>query len=786
MKPVWYVVALLLISLTGTAIAYTGWLVVAHPTIGANWETDGSVSFTAIDSGQPDPLGPNDRIVSANGLSVADYVTRHQVTLGEVGDTVEIVFVRAGVRHEKMFQIQRPTFGEIIDTGIAIPTALIAWLVGVVLMVQPSSAGDRKTVERLTGTFFILTAVAFSAGNLTAFTGPWLYRLYSSGFWILGALGTLVHLRFPRPYAGSRNVLVTGAIAAVGFGGALWGLLAPIDFEAAVNYLAHRAGFTWFAGNLVLWIGLLLWSWWRSPTLGERRQLGVVAVGGFLALAPFFGLLLVPRLLGLPPVPGAGLTLVSVGLLPIAYGYAILRYRRMAQDHRMARLIVYAFTTVIVVIVFFGVMAIPGVSDLPRDSMIWVAALIGGVVAGPLMRSIERWLSWILFGRWTQPLQVAGTAMRKIDLHVERQDLSSQVRAIISRQIQIHDSAVLLLDKDHRLYDPESSGRVAPAEGVRLAPGTVLMRALDDNTWVREFDEIRPALEASEEQCALLRIPWARAVLPLRFDDQLTGLILVGYRSGVTFFDPDELVVLQLMAMTAAAAFHRRQLFLDVEQQRDQASMLSQQIITVRGEERKRVARELHDDIIQPLIAHSYGLAVLDAPTAPKLRDNTLGLVEKIRLICAELREPTLDTLGLGAAVRAAVAAFQIRTQRRAELIVDQDPSAAVPDPVASAALGVLQEALANADKHAEARTIQVRVAIRTNVVNLNIRDDGRGFDVAEARKRAAQTNHFGLLGVDERVAAVGGAIRVNSLIGQGTTVDVHLPIRMQLEGSLV
>jgi signal transduction histidine kinase len=474
---------------------------------------------------------------------------------------------------------------------------------------------------------------------------------------------------------------------------------------------------------------------------------------------------------------------LPVALLPISYGYAVLRFRKMAQDRWVARLIVYAFTTVIVVIVFFLLMALPWFQDLPSESTIWVAALVGGVVAGPLMRGIESWLGWLLFGRWTQPLQAAGNAMRTIDLRVERRDLSGQVRDIISRQLQIHNSAVLLLDRQNALYDPEGSGLAQLVEGMRLTPGSVLRRALDDNVWVREMDDIRTALLASQDQRAILDIPWVRAILPLRFDNKLTGLILIGYRSGVTFYDIDELIVLQLVAMSAAAAFHRRKLFLDLEQERDQASMLSQQVLGVRSEERKRVARELHDDIIQPLIVQSYGLAGLDAPTAPALRSDTLDLVDKVRAICAELREPTLDTLGLGSAVRAAVAAFQMRTHCKAELIVDQHPNAAVPDPVASAALGVLQEALSNANKHAQAQTIQVRVAIQPDVVRLNVRDDGLGFDVAEARRRAAQTNHFGLLGADERVAAVGGALNIQSLPGQGTNIEVYLPLTPQQEG---
>lgn len=785
MKRLRFLVALLLITFTGVTIAYSGWLIVNHLSIGVSWEHTGEVVFpNSVPETEVSPIEQGDKILAVNGQPLSASTSQY-LESWRLGDTVELRYQHEDRILSRTYLVSTPSLNEILDYGVGIPTATIAWIVGLLLLTQEISARESQHKVWLTGAFFILASSAFAIGNITHLAAPWLYKVYSTSFWVLGGLGTLVHLDFPRPYQFPQRLGVQILLSALSLGGVAWALLAPVDVAGAINRAAHSWGFYWFATNLIIWIALLLWNWWRSPTLGERRQMGVVAVGGILALGPFLGLLVLPRLLALSAIPGAQLTLLSVSLLPISYGYAILRYRRMAQDRFMARVIVYAFTTVIVVIVFFLVMAFPGFRDIPSQYMIWIAALLGGVVAGPMMRGIERWLSWMLFGRWTQPLKVASDTMAGIDLRVERRDLSTQVREIISRQLQIHDSAVLLLNKSGRLYDPERTGQAAVAEGIPFKDGTVLWQALADNVWVCEFDEIRSKLLASPEERAVLQVPWAQAMLPLRIDKTLIGLVLVGYRTGVTFFDIDELIVLQLTAMSAAAAFDRRKLFIELEGERDQASMLSQQVITVRGEERKRIARDLHDDIIQPLIAQSYGLAVIDAPLAPELRDNTLKLVEKIREICAELRDPTLDTLGLGAAVRAAVAAFQMRTRRMADLVIDQDPNATVPDQVASAALGVLQEALTNAHKHAEAQTIQVRVNIQPDVVRLNVRDDGRGFDVLEARKRAAKTNHFGLLGADERVAAVGGAINVQSLPGQGTNVDVYLPYMSGLEGKL-
>ncbi len=226
-----------------------------------------------------------------------------------------------------------------------------------------------------------------------------------------------------------------------------------------------------------------------------------------------------------------------------------------------------------------------------------------------------------------------------------------------------------------------------------------------------------------------------------------------------------------------ATAIQRRSLVRILQDKSAEAAMLTQEILRIRNEERKRIARDLHDDIIQPMIATSYSVAMFEDANAPQVRQRLLDLIELTRNICFELRQPALDTLGFGAAARTAVHDFRSRSHLDATIAIDEAPGIVVPEHVAAAALGILGEALQNADKHAEATSVTVNVVVHPDHLKVRVKDDGRGFDPTEAQARAARTKHFGLQTMSERVAGAGGQYNVTSAPGQGACVEAIFPL---------
>lgn len=194
-------------------------------------------------------------------------------------------------------------------------------------------------------------------------------------------------------------------------------------------------------------------------------------------------------------------------------------------------------------------------------------------------------------------------------------------------------------------------------------------------------------------------------------------------------------------------------------------------------EERKRISRELHDDTAQVLIATTRRVARLSRELEGERKeraDDILGdlnaAIESVRRFARNLRPSVLDDLGLLPALE--WLASQAQTETRLEV---SGQERRLPPAVELTIFRLTQEALNNVDKHAHAGSAAIRVAFGEGSVQVAVKDDGRGFTSEEAEARA-QAGHLGLIGLRERVELAGGALRVSSAPGQGTTLAFSLP----------
>jgi signal transduction histidine kinase len=237
---------------------------------------------------------------------------------------------------------------------------------------------------------------------------------------------------------------------------------------------------------------------------------------------------------------------------------------------------------------------------------------------------------------------------------------------------------------------------------------------------------------------------------------------------------------------------------------RDELETTHQRLLTSREEERNRLARELHDRLLQELLALNIRLqAGIDAAHQGSaherlvaLRRDVLDLADETRRICAELRPPALSILGLADAIRSytheqaerggnvrVIGGFSEQPPQRDEagltitLDLDHDRRC-LSDEVAITLFRVYQEALSNVEKHAGARNVWVTERLLAETANLRIRDDGCGFVVPDHPSHLARQGHFGLVGVYERMAAIGGEARIASQPGSGTELSVSAPVR--------
>ncbi len=203
--------------------------------------------------------------------------------------------------------------------------------------------------------------------------------------------------------------------------------------------------------------------------------------------------------------------------------------------------------------------------------------------------------------------------------------------------------------------------------------------------------------------------------------------------------------------------------------------------------ERKRIARELHDETAPALVALLVRLRVARAAGDPTMRETQLeevrnGLVntiEGLRRIARALRPAALDEMGVVKAIEEHARSLSETTGLRVEVTADRVEGLLTPD-AELALYRTVQEALSNAVRHAAANVVRVRIERRDNVIVAVISDDGTGFAVAEELQ--APGDAFGLFGMQERAEYLGGRVAISSNPGGGTVVQIQIPIKPEDE----
>jgi PAS domain S-box-containing protein len=221
----------------------------------------------------------------------------------------------------------------------------------------------------------------------------------------------------------------------------------------------------------------------------------------------------------------------------------------------------------------------------------------------------------------------------------------------------------------------------------------------------------------------------------------------------------------------------------DRRQAEERLQALSRRLLAVQESERRRLARELHDELGQELTAAQIQLQSLAAgrPRATAtLLAKTSAIIDRtlnrVRNLSLDLRPSMLDDLGLVAALRWQVDRSAQLVDVKTRFTVD-DPQRRYPAEIETACFRVAQEALTNAVRHAEANSIEVRLRREGAELVLEVRDDGIGFDVSKARESAARGASLGLLSMQERAVLTGGTWQVLSEPGSGTIVVARFPI---------
>lgn len=511
----------------------------------------------------------------------------------------------------------------------------------------------------------------------------------------------------------------------------------------AINVFAPGGSLDLFRGPFFLvFIASLIFSqayrFRRVSTPIQRQQTKWVLFGSAIALAGFsvlFALvLLIPALYAnlLGALAIRSLINGFILLIPLSIGIAILRYRLWDIDIVMNRALVYLSLTSMVVVLYMLVVGGLGALLNGRGNLLLSIGATGlvAVLFAPLRTRVQQGVNRLMYGERDEPYVVISRLGQQLETTLSPEN----VLPTILRTVQ---------------------------EALRLSSVAIQ---------IHETDE--PAVIASIGQ---LTADMTR--LPLIYQGERIGDLLLGGRPGEDNLSEKDRRLLAVVAQQIGVALHAALL-------RDTSARLAsdlqrsrERLITAREEERRRLRRDLHDGLGPQLASlmmkaeAARDLISTDTTLATGLMDQiieqTRESVTDIRHLVYALRPPALDDLGLAGALRAHAAQYMhgaIQVSLRVE-----EPLPTLAAAVEVAVYRIVQEALANVARHAEARTCEIVITFASGTLDLQIVDDGRGIPDEHPAG-------VGLASMRERAAELGGSLTIDRRPEGGTRVHARLP----------
>jgi signal transduction histidine kinase len=275
--------------------------------------------------------------------------------------------------------------------------------------------------------------------------------------------------------------------------------------------------------------------------------------------------------------------------------------------------------------------------------------------------------------------------------------------------------------------------------------------------------------------------------IPLVAKGEIQGVIDM-FSHAPHIFTLDQVELFTTMGKEVGVMIQNARLFEQVVMGRERLQMLSQQLIEVQENERRHIARELHDEIGQALTALKVNLQTLGRLQPPEelglhvqesisIVDRTL---QQVRNLSLDLRPSLLDDLGIVAALRWYIDRQAQRAGFEAQFLASP-PELRLPADLETTCFRVVQEALTNVVRHAQAERVRIELRKQPEALLLTVLDDGIGFDLGEVGQRSAGDTSLGLLGMRERVQLVGGTIEISSHPEWGTQIQVIFPMNYEL-----
>ncbi len=761
------------------------WVITHQPDLGVLWDELGEVYYAKPDS----PIQVGDKIITIDGAPTEEspfpyfnWQRHDQIALGLTrGDeTLELVVE---------YSERSPAFILALRASVML-VAISFWLAGTIMVLF---LPKNKKVGRLFFLWCQLMALALSLGNVTYL--PWTAHLsIFFTFWIV-PIAIHLHMFFPAQQSGSKLrvlLLLSYGLSTVSF----IELLSVTDLAQLNDSLGAVYGIyflSWVLLGLIAVIFLLARSYFSSSDKLVRQQVGLVAISGIVSLIPLLIFSILPEMFFKRSFLPTELMFVFLIGIPVGYSYAIRHYKLITLERHISRTASNILVLVVMGLLYFGLTTLMQGYQQPDNfsSSLLTFGLIILLIAvhNPLKVWLQRGVDYVFYGGWYDYPTVIGEIAGSIEDSANVKVLAETFCLGIRQTMRVYWSCLLLPEAhDDTLFSwvsgvPESPLNYESLKTTDFQNVVAELKKASGPIYGKRLLKLigRDQLTRVEENFLYTNLDhlW----VPIKGKDDSLGMLLLGTKFGGDVFNDKDMEILDTVSRQVSIAFQKTQLISELTQTVKENERYQKEIIRAREEERKRIARELHDQVIQELVGLNYQTASLSNASCGNAcmqgddMHTTIGaLIQTTRELCADLRPPALD-LGLIPSIRSLLARFSRKTDFDISLNIEGERSVEIPEDVSLCLYQCTVESLTNIRKHAQARRVEVNLNLSYSQILLTIQDDGQGFIVPERLGNLMQDNHFGLVGIRERLELMGGTFRVNSVLNEGTSFHACVPL---------
>ncbi|HLE50616.1 MAG TPA: ATP-binding protein [Anaerolineales bacterium] len=494
-----------------------------------------------------------DVIVSVNDVPFNEAVPFYANK--KIGETVKFIILRDGERIPLTILLMAPPRGLILNELVPLLVALAFWGIGVgVLSFKPS--------DRTSNLFFLFcqaTALLLASGLMSGIGPRWTSGLFNFLLWLIGPLTVHFHLYFPEAISLHRRrvmlYVLYGLAFLCGSPYLIWGTQAVLASSWSDRILAAVRLF--LTGNLLLAVGLLFFAFSHTVSPGVRGKIRIVVLGGALSLLPVITLTILPDAALRQPILPYTFAFLFLSILPLTYGYAIIRHRLIEIERHVNRGATYILVYAILCGIYLVLYAILEKLVPPHlfDSLLinTLLVLILASVFSPLHQRMQRLVDKAFYGSWYDYRSAVTQITQGMEQIPELPQLARTVGERVVKTLQIEDACIFLRDLEGDFSVIEVAPQPKVGEQSRLAFSALPKNSLSYllNIGAVGRTSLRKTLSEvmlSPEERQLLDSEQVYQWVPVIGHGQVLGLLALGAKLGGDIFSGEDMDILRIVA----------------------------------------------------------------------------------------------------------------------------------------------------------------------------------------------------------------------------------------------